>query len=70
MDLAALLGGIGGVIVVLLALAGAFLKGRDAERAAQARRDAATENLIADKRDELATTDQDDIEQRLRRWQR
>jgi hypothetical protein len=68
MDLAALLGGIGGVIVVLLALAGAFLKGRDAERAAQARRDAATENLIANKRDELSRISDEELDERARKW--
>jgi hypothetical protein len=59
-------------ILALLGLAfwRAYRQGVADEKAAQARRDDATEDLIAAKRDELATTDQDDIEQRLRRWQR
>lgn len=58
-------------ILALLGLAfwRAYRQGVADEKAAQARRDDATEDLIRDKRDELSRTDEDDLEQRYRRWQ-
>lgn len=47
----------------------AYRAGVAAEKAAQAERDDRTEDMIRDKRDELSRTDEDDLEQRLRRWQ-
>jgi hypothetical protein len=63
-----ILGGLGLMLVFLLALGGAYLKGQQREREKQARRDDATEDLIRDKRDELSRISDEELDERARKW--